>query len=117
MYNRRMESTTTRDATVRVQAETHAVLRDLAGRLHTSMAQVLADAVEQYRRKVFWDEYDRAIERLMADPEAWEAYLAEGRALEGTIADGLEPEDWEGWFAPDEPDESERRDANVSAAG
>jgi hypothetical protein len=38
---------------VRVAGPTHSALRDLAATLNTSMGQVVADAVEQYRRAVF----------------------------------------------------------------
>lgn len=80
--------------TVRVTGETRAAARELAEKLDVPITQVLADAVEVYQRKVFWDEFNAAVERLQADPQAWAEELSERRLWDGTLKDGLEPEEW-----------------------
>ena len=76
--------------TVRVSAETHELLRKLAAASGEPLQRVLERAVENYRREQFYAELDAAYERLQADPDAWEDYLAEQREMEGTLADGLD---------------------------
>ena len=83
-----------RTGTVRVNNQTLAELRALSRDLHQPMSQVLADAIQQYRRRLFWNEFSAAVERLRADPEAWAEEQAERTLWEGTLKDGLEPEAW-----------------------
>jgi hypothetical protein len=80
--------------TVRVTGETRAAARELAEKLDVPITQVLADAIEVYRRKVFWDEFNAAVERLQADPQAWAEELAERKVWDRTLKDGMEPEEW-----------------------
>ena len=86
----RREPTTT----VRVSRSTHAKLQHLAGEVGRPMSQIVAEAVETYRRNAFFDAFDLAVARLRSNPKAWAEELAERRALEGTLQDGLEPEEW-----------------------
>jgi predicted DNA-binding protein len=83
-----------RTTTVRVSLGTHAKVKALADELGEPISQVIAEAVEHYRRDAFFDALDSAVTRLRNDPKAWAEELAERRALEGTLADGLEPEEW-----------------------
>ena len=75
--------------TVRIHAETHAKLRDLAERCGRSMPQVLADAVELYRRQTFLEDANRAYATLRQDAKAWAAEQAERAAWDTTLSDGL----------------------------
>lgn len=77
-------------ATVRINAQTHSKLKDLAERAGRSMPDVLDSAVEAYRRQVLLEETNRAFARLKADPKAWTEELAERAAWDVTLADGLE---------------------------
>jgi hypothetical protein len=54
------------------------------------MQEVLARAVEDYRRKRILDQTNAAYAALRADPDAWAEVLAERAELENTLADGLE---------------------------
>ena len=47
---------------------------------------------EEYRRQLL-TEAAQAYAELRQDPEAWAAELAERRALEGTLMDGLDPDE------------------------
>lgn len=78
--------------TVRIPEETHAVLRGLAESSGKSMAAVLDEAVELYRRARILESINAAYGRLRADEPAWVAEQAERELWGATIADGLEDE-------------------------
>ena len=77
---------------VRISESTHTVLRSLAAEDGATMQVVLDKAVEDYRRRRFWDQVEAAAGQLRQDPAAWENELAERRAWDATLADGLEAE-------------------------
>ena len=56
------------------------------------MQTVLDDAIEQYRRDIFFRELDQDYARLQANPEAWQKELAERQLWDTTLMDGLEKE-------------------------
>jgi hypothetical protein len=56
------------------------------------MQAVLDKAVEEYRRRLFWERVDAAAGDLRKDSAAWEEEMAERRAWDATLADGLEDE-------------------------
>jgi len=74
---------------MRVDTNSHAILRDLAAQQHTSMQDVLARAVEAYRRQQLIDATSAAYAALRANPEAWKHYQAEIASLDGALTDGL----------------------------
>ncbi len=65
--------------TVRIRAQTHAKLRQLADQTGQSMPDVLDDAVEAYRRQRFLQGVARDFASLRSDPQAWAEELAERR--------------------------------------
>jgi predicted transcriptional regulator len=75
--------------TVRIQESTHATLRELAAASGRSLQDVLAEAVDLYRRKQLLDETNAAYARLRASSPGWEEELAKRRAWEATLTDGL----------------------------
>ena len=77
-------------ANVRIQPESYAKLRELAGKSGVAMPEVLAEAIDELYRKRFFDECDRGYALLKSDPKAWEQELAERKAWEQTLGDGLE---------------------------
>jgi predicted transcriptional regulator len=82
--------------TVRVAWKTHERLREIAAQTGEQLSEVLDRAVEREARRQFWEQFHAAVERLRADPEQWAAYRAESAALDGTLMDGLNPdEDWQ----------------------
>ncbi len=78
---------------VRVDPSTHAVLRDLSRQEEKPIGQVVAEAVEQYKKDKFWRELEEDYERLRADPEAWQDYQDEMALWDSTSNDGLESEE------------------------
>ncbi len=78
--------------TVRIRDDTHATLRELAREADESMQEVLAKAVESYRRQRLIEATNAAYARLRQDPRAWAEMEEERRLWEATLADGLEPE-------------------------
>jgi hypothetical protein len=56
------------------------------------MSSVIEEAVDAYRREVFWSQYEEGIERLRQDPQAWADYVGELEAEAGALRDGLESE-------------------------
>jgi predicted transcriptional regulator len=79
--------------TVRVSDATHARIRDLAAKLDRPLTRVLEDAVREYERTVFWEQYRRDVEAMKSDAGGWAAQQEEDRLWDRTAADGLEPEE------------------------
>ncbi|SRR5260370_42530190 len=77
-------------STVRITETTHAALRSLAAEGGQTMQAVLDQAVEEYRRRRFWDQVEAAAFDLRKDPVSWKEELAERQAWDATLADGLE---------------------------
>ena len=75
-------------ATIRVDDRTHGLIRDLAG--DRPMNEVIREAVEDLRRKRFFDRFNAAYEALRGDPAAWVRELRERAEWETTLGDGLE---------------------------
>ena len=83
------------DAMVRVSDRTRETLREIARAQQLSMQAVLERAVEEYRRKKFFEALDAEYAELQKDPEAWEAYKSELKVWDATLMDGLDKnEDW-----------------------
>jgi predicted transcriptional regulator len=75
---------------VRISEPIHATLRSLAAEAGESMQAVLERAVEDYRRRRFWDDVELAGGELRKDIAEWEEELVERRVWDATLADGLE---------------------------
>lgn len=76
--------------TVRITPSAHRTLRALAERSGRSMQDLLDEAVEELRRKRFFEQMNAAYARLKADPRASKEEQADRAAWEGTLGDGLE---------------------------
>jgi predicted transcriptional regulator len=75
--------------TIRVSEETRTALRNLAHARGESMQEVVAKAVEQFRRQQFFDALDASYAKLQEDREAWESLQHEYAEWETTLGDGL----------------------------
>lgn len=75
---------------VRIDPATHSVLAQIAEVRHESMTEVVALAVEQYRRTMFMKAFSDGYARLRSDPKAWAKELAERELWDTTNGDGLE---------------------------
>ncbi len=80
--------------TVKVPSAAHAALVEIASADKRSMGEVLAELIEQERRRRLFDVADAAYARLRADPEAWADDQAALRSMDGSLTDGLERERW-----------------------
>jgi predicted transcriptional regulator len=76
--------------TVRISPGTHTKLKELSELTGEPMTVVLERAIEVYRRERFLDACDQAYARLRADPKAWAEELAERKAWDAALVDGLE---------------------------
>ena len=74
--------------TVRISERTHATLGELAEQNGQSMQEVLARAVEAYRRQQFLEGANAAYAALRSDPAAWAEEQAERAAWASSLADG-----------------------------
>ncbi len=77
-------------STVRIREDTRETLRDLERRTGAGPQEILARAVEQFRRSLILAEANAAYGALRQDAEARSELEAERREWEGTLADGLE---------------------------
>ncbi len=75
--------------TVRISGEAKAKLHALASSTNKTMQDVLDEAVELYRRRVFLAEANAAFRRLRQNPQAWEDENREREAWDSTLSDGL----------------------------
>ncbi len=73
--------------TVRVDDKLHTRLREIAEAEHRPIGKVIEEAIQHYEREKFWREANDAVERLRADPVAWEEYQDEVALLEGGALD------------------------------
>ena len=76
--------------TVRIRSETRETLRELERETGYRTTELLARAVEQYRRSVVLGLTNTAYARLRADSESWAELQAERHEWDATLADGLE---------------------------
>ena len=65
------------DHAIRVSKNTHEVLRELAARSKTSIGVIVDQAVEEFQRKRFWEEYTEGYAKLASQPQAWRDYQEE----------------------------------------
>jgi hypothetical protein len=79
-------------ATVKVNAETYAKLKETVAETGESMIDVLAAAVEAYRRRVFLEGVNADFSNLRKDRRAWADEQAERKQWDATLADDLEEE-------------------------
>ena len=76
--------------TIRIDIGMRDTLRSLAAKEGCPMQEVLAKALEMYRRQRLMEMGNQAYAALLNNPKAWEQELAERRLWEVTLADGLD---------------------------
>lgn len=75
---------------MRVREDTHRALHEIAGEEGASLQDVLARAVDAYRKARFFQQMNAAYDRLRAAPEAWAQELEEREAWDATLMDDIE---------------------------
>jgi hypothetical protein len=82
--------------TVRISEASHRLLREVAEKTGDSMLQVLDKALDDYRRKLFFQMLDKGYAVLRSDSAAWAAAKEERNLWDTTLMDGLDPsEHWD----------------------
>src|SRR5262249_53820049 len=76
--------------TLRVSEDVHNLAASLAAETGEPMSAVLAAALTNYQRRVFWDRLDAAMQRTMNDPDEARDLAAERLKWERTLRDDLE---------------------------
>ena len=75
--------------TVRIDSSTHKTLQRLSAQTGQKMQEILGEAIELYRRKLFLEKANAAFAALKADPQAWKEEQEERTAWDVTFLDGL----------------------------
>ena len=73
---------------VRVSESTHQTLRILSAEVGESMQNLMEQAVEQYRRRLFLEGLNEDFKTLREDPQAWREELEERALWDNTLLDG-----------------------------
>lgn len=79
--------------TVPINESSQKLLAELAVQTGQSAQKVLDQALEEYRRKVFFQGLAADFAALKADPAAWAEELAERNLWDTTATDGLDPDE------------------------
>lgn len=78
--------------TIRIPDKTRQTLAELSSETGESLQDILAAAVEQYRRNRILEQANQAYARLKKDPEVWQELLEERAQWDSTLADDLDDE-------------------------
>jgi predicted transcriptional regulator len=76
-------------ATVRISPASHQSLARMAKETHSSMQEMLDQAIENQRRRLLLERTNLAYAKLRQNKKAWQAWQAELRQLDATLSDGL----------------------------
>ncbi len=90
-------------AVVKISSASHARLQEIAKAEQRPMGEIVNDLIERYELEQFWKQAHDAVERLRADPEAWNDYREETLMLQGGSMDGLEGEP--PYYTPEEEEQ------------
>ncbi len=73
-----------------ISEASHRILRELAERTGRTVTEVLEQAIDAYRRQLFFEQLNAGYAELRADPEAWAEMEAERKVWDATLTDGLD---------------------------
>ena len=76
--------------TVRISKEDRDTLREIVAKTGETAGEVLHKAMEDYRRRCFLEDANRAFGALQKNAKAWRDERKERKVWDATIADGLE---------------------------
>lgn len=74
-----------------ISESSHKILCELAQQTGQPVQAILDQAIEDFRRKVFFESVNAGYAALRADPQAWAEELAERELWDATLMDGLDP--------------------------
>lgn len=75
-------------STVRISKESSHILKEMAARERKSLQAILDTAIEEYRRRRFLQEANKAYLILKENSGNWKAEMDERKQWEATLADG-----------------------------
>jgi len=78
---------------VNISEASQQLLKELAEQTGQTMMGVLESALEEYRRKHFFDKVNSGYAALRADPASWAEELAERKLWDATLMDGLDSDE------------------------
>ncbi|MDD4146084.1 MAG: CopG family transcriptional regulator [Clostridia bacterium] len=79
--------------TIRVNRDIYNSIKLLAQKQNENMQDIIEKAINDYKKKKFFDELNTAYVKLMADPKAWEEEVKEREEWDAVLADGWEDDD------------------------
>ena len=79
-----------KSTTVRIAESSKSALEEIADRIGATQIEVLAEAIEEYRRKVILDAVNKSFATLRENEKVRKEYEEELEDWDGTLADGLE---------------------------
>ena len=79
--------------TVPISEASYQLLKQLAEQTGQTTMDLLDQALDAYRRKLFFEQLNAGYAELRADPEAWAEHLAERKLWDATLMDGLDPDE------------------------
>ncbi|MEQ8170730.1 MAG: toxin-antitoxin system protein [Candidatus Eremiobacterota bacterium] len=79
--------------TTRISDNTKNILKALSLKTGKTMIEILETSVEMYKRKIFFEECNKAYAELKSNRAAWNEELEERRLSDNTLSDGLEEEE------------------------
>lgn len=75
-------------STIRISKESNSILREIAAQEKKSLQTILDAAIEDYRRRRFLQEANKAYSVLKENPKNWKVELEERKQWETTLSDG-----------------------------
>lgn len=87
------------------------LLNQLAEQTGQTTVYLLDQALDAYRRKLFFEKMNAGYAELQADPEAWAEHVAERNLWDATLMDGLDPDEPAPGWLEDAEHSSVRSDA------
>jgi len=79
-----------KSTTVRIAESSKSALEEIADKIGATQIEVLAEAIEEYRRKVILDAVNKSFASLRENEKVRKEYEEELEDWDGTLADGLE---------------------------
>lgn len=76
--------------TIRVSKRTYEIVKGVSEQLNETMQNTIEKAIEEYRKKKFFEEMNDAFLKLKSEPDKWADEMREREEWEVTLADGLE---------------------------
>ncbi|MBI1869760.1 MAG: toxin-antitoxin system protein [Chlamydiae bacterium] len=76
--------------TIRISRHTSHILHLLSAQVEKSMQEILDEAIEGYRRQIFFHETNKAYTALRKDPKLWKNELKERESWDISLFDDIE---------------------------